>query len=298
MLDEECPMDIYVESQMRTATTGGIVYLTFTPDSGLTETVLHFLSKPLPGEQKRFVAMVGWDDVPHLSEKMKQSMLAVIPPHLRAVKTRGEPYLGSGAIYPIPVDEITCEPFKIPDYWPRAYAFDPSWNRTAAVWGAYSQEDDIWYIYSEYCRGQTEIPIHAANIKAKGAWIEGVIDPAAVGLGRGKDGIAFMEAYEKLGLNLCLANNSVDIGIDEVYSRLSTGRLKIFSTLQNFFFEYRIYRRNDKGRIVKENDDILDCVRYLMMSGHLVMSTQHDEDEDNNTNHYNYDEGRSSVTGY
>lgn len=299
MLDEEAPLDIYVECQMRTATTGGIVYLTFTPDSGLTDTVLHFLSRPKPGEQRRFVCMVGWDDVPHLAEGMKQKMLTTIPPHMRDVKTKGIPYLGAGAIYPIPEEEVFIEPFKIPSYWPKTYAFDPSWNRTAACWGAYCQEEDCWYIFAEYCRGQTEAVIHASNIKAKGEWMEGVIDPAAVGLGRGKDGVAFLEAYEKLGLNLTLANNSVDLGIDEVYNRLSTGRLKFFSNLQNLMFEYRIYRRNDKGKIVKENDDVLDCVRYLVMSGHLTMKTAVDEDDYRNKDTSYYDtDSRSSITGY
>lgn len=42
-LDEECPMDIYGECLIRTATTGGITMLTFTPLEGLTQTVLQFL---------------------------------------------------------------------------------------------------------------------------------------------------------------------------------------------------------------------------------------------------------------
>lgn len=42
-LDEECPLDIYNECVIRTATTGGIVMLTFTPLLGLTETVMQFM---------------------------------------------------------------------------------------------------------------------------------------------------------------------------------------------------------------------------------------------------------------
>ena len=44
-LDEECPMDVYVECLMRTMTTSGLLLLTFTPLSGLTELVLEFLPK-------------------------------------------------------------------------------------------------------------------------------------------------------------------------------------------------------------------------------------------------------------
>lgn len=42
-LDEECPVDVYGECLMRTATTKGILILTFTPLLGLSELVLSFM---------------------------------------------------------------------------------------------------------------------------------------------------------------------------------------------------------------------------------------------------------------
>lgn len=42
-LDEECPIDIYGECLIRTATTDGLILLTFTPLDGLTETVRQFM---------------------------------------------------------------------------------------------------------------------------------------------------------------------------------------------------------------------------------------------------------------
>ncbi len=303
MLDEECPMDIYVESQMRTITTGGVVFLTFTPDSGLTDTVLHFLEKHKVGEPEKFVTMVGWNDVPHLSEERKKQLLATIPPHMRDVKTKGVPYLGSGAIYPITEDDIVVAPFKIPTYWPRAYAFDPGWDKTAALWGAYDSEADCWYIYDEYYRGQAEPEVHAGAIKARGERLQGVADPHGSKNGRGVKNESFLEAYEKHGLSLILANpsgpGSVDIGINEVYSRLSTQRMKVFSTCQNWLFEYRIYRRDDKGRVVTKNNHLMDCTRYLALNGTSVMGTF---EELNNiykpSVKRQFDEGRDSITGY
>ena len=41
-LDEECPLDVYMESLIRTMTTNGIVYLTFTPLKGITDVVQLF----------------------------------------------------------------------------------------------------------------------------------------------------------------------------------------------------------------------------------------------------------------
>ena len=42
-LDEECPMDVYLECLIRTMTTKGLIYLTFTPLKGLTDVALMFL---------------------------------------------------------------------------------------------------------------------------------------------------------------------------------------------------------------------------------------------------------------
>ena len=48
-LDEEPPEAIYTECLMRTATTDGIVYMTFTPLQGVTPLVLSFMSDPEAG---------------------------------------------------------------------------------------------------------------------------------------------------------------------------------------------------------------------------------------------------------
>lgn len=44
-MDEEVPMDVYGECLIRTATTNGLVMLTFTPLEGMTETAMMFLPK-------------------------------------------------------------------------------------------------------------------------------------------------------------------------------------------------------------------------------------------------------------
>lgn len=207
-----------------------------------------------------------WDDAPHLSEQDKAELLASYPPHQRDARAKGIPQLGSGAIYPISEEDIVCEPFQLPAYFPRAFALDVGWNKTAALWGAHDREQDVVYLYSEHYRGQAEPSVHAAAIKARGDWIRGVIDPAAAGKGQ-RDGRALIDEYRKLGLALEPADNAVEAGIMVVYERLSTGRLKVFSTLRSLLSEYRIYRRDEKGRVVKDNDHLMDALRYLCLSG-------------------------------
>lgn len=209
----------------------------------------------------KFYTTAGWNDVPHIDEKTKREIEENTPPHLRAARMHGEPSLGAGAIYPISPDEFRIAPFQIPDYFRRGYGFDPGWNRTAAVWGAYDGDNDILYLYSEHYRGQAEPSIHADGIKARGAWMPGIADYA----GRNIDGEKVIEQYRKLGLKLTNADKSVEAGIQAVWQRLSTGRLKVFSTLANWFDEYRFYIRDENGKIVKKDDHLMDATRYLVM---------------------------------
>jgi hypothetical protein len=66
------------------------------------------------------------------------------------------------------------------------------------------------------------------------------------------------------GLNIILADNTVEAGIFDVYERLTTGRLKVFNTCTKLLEEYRLYRRDEKGKIVKQHDHIMDALRYLV----------------------------------
>ena len=221
----------------------------------------------------RYLVQAGWDHVPHLDEQTKRELLASTPPHLRDARTQGIPSLGSGAIYPIGLEEILVKPFAIPAYWPRAYALDVGWRKTAALWGAKDPSDGTLYLYAEYYRGQEKPAVHADAIKARGSWLRGAIDPAARNRGQ-EDGKQLLAAYKASGLNLVPAINAVESGLYEVWRLLSIGRIKVFTTLQNFQSEYRMYRRDEKGRVVKEFDHLMDDLRYLVMTWDAIASVQ------------------------
>lgn len=216
----------------------------------------------------KFTLNAGWNHVPHLSEEQKREELARIQPFQRQARSEGIPTLGAGAIYPVPEDLIICDPFPIPDYFPQAYALDVGWNRTAALWGALDPNSDVRYLYSEYYRGEAEPPIHATAIRSRGTWIPGVIDPAARGRGQ-KDGSRLLKDYQDLGLStLMVSDNALEAGIYEVWTLLSTGRLKIFRTLLNWLAEFRFYQRDEKGRVKDgQADHLMDTTRYLVLSG-------------------------------
>lgn len=220
----------------------------------------------------KMVVTAGWEDVPHLDEQVKKELLDATPPHLKDSRSKGTPGLGAGAVYPIPVDDIKFDvgTLQIPPWWRRAYGLDVGWNNTACVFGAYDLDSDIWYIYDGFKRGQCEPEIHASAIRKRypnGMALPGCIDPAAAGSSQ-LDGRNLMHLYrvqEKLKLRP--ADNSVEAGVTTMWSRLSTGGLKIARHLTDWFEEYSIYRRREDGKIIKEHDHYMDATRYLMMTG-------------------------------
>ena len=88
----------------------------------------------------------------------------------------------------------------------------------------------------------------------------------------------------------------MEAGLYVVWERLSDGRLFVFSSLQNWLSEFRIYRRDEKGKIVKQNDHLMDATRYLILSGLQVACREPREEEEDNRQWI--DSTRNEYTGY
>lgn len=274
-MDEEPDLAVWSECATRLMTTNGLMLCTFTPLNGLSETVLQFLpGGQVPTEQgRRYILNMDWSDAPHLTKEQQDELWDSIPPYQREARSKGIPALGSGAIYPVSESDFTVDDFPVPDHWPRVYGMDVGWNRTAVVWLAWDRDADVVHVYSEHYVGQAEPVIHAQGIKGRGDWIPGVIDPAANGRTQ-TDGTRLMDVYRDLGLDLANAENSVEAGIYTVWQRLAAGKLKVFKSCRNLLSEMRLYRRDEKGRVVKENDHACDSLRYACVSGLARSCTQ------------------------
>ncbi|HEY8780151.1 MAG TPA: hypothetical protein VIM16_00915 [Mucilaginibacter sp.] len=217
----------------------------------------------------RFLIQLDWDDAPHLSDEVKKELLASIPEYQRDARSKGIPQLGSGAIYPIPQIDIEIGDIEIPEHWERWYGMDVGWNATAVVWFARNPDTDERYITSVYKMGKEKPIVHASAIKARGAWVKGAVDPASRGRSQ-EDGRQLLQTYMDEGLHLTCADNAVESGLYKVWQLLATGQLKVFKSCAPWWDEFRIYRRDDKGKVVKEKDHLMDAMRYGIMSENEV----------------------------
>jgi len=272
-IDEECGEAVYNEAITRLMSTepgmeNGIMLMTFTPLNGYTSVVKRFLESADPGV---YVQTVKWSDCPHLTPDVIEQMSRKFLPSQLKARSEGIPEIGEGAVYPVDIEEITVAPFSIPDYWPRCFGMDV--GKTAVVWVAKDPESDTAYLYDEYFSEEYNPILHAAAIKSRGDWIPGVIDPSSRQSSQ-VDGTKLINVYTRLGLDLNWEKIGVETSIQEVWMRITTGRLKVFSTMQKFRNEFLRYHRRrhetlygEKSEIVKKDDHCMDASRYALVSG-------------------------------
>lgn len=303
-LDEEDPyrsMEIFAQCVTRTLTTKGLVTLTATPENGKTKLVKRFMgeSDDEAGSLEEQEAEGKLDDVGfedsamywqnatwwdahesvggHISDKDIADMTAGIPDWQLDMRSKGIPMLGSGLIYDIDPDRVKCEPFSIPDHWRQVAAVDIGHTHpTAVVWTAYDQEHDVIYVTDVYRQTGAVPADHALAINGRGRWIPVVLPHDSVNTERGS-GQSVVKYYKDASVNVLpetfynpigydgKRNYYVDTGITELLSRMRSGRLKVFHNCHEIFQEMRDYHRKD-GKIVKEDDDAMDAMRYSVMS--------------------------------
>ena len=308
-LDEE-PRDpkIFTEILTRTATIpDGKILMSFTPLFGLSEVALKFTDDGLfPSDNVNklgnWVGNISWvEEIPHLEDKVKKELLSNYDEAERDARAKGIPSLGSGLVYPVSWDKISCEPFKIPDWWLKSGGMDVGWRRTACVWCAQDPTTKVWYIYHEYYGGKEDYTIHARNIRMQddkaANWMWFAIDPRSDKAAE-KDGEKLLVLYREEGLNLRQAHNAIKSGLARVRGMLEAGTLKVFNNLTSFRKEILTYRRDEKGNLVGE-DHLMDAMKYWADTGiNLAISKDEALAKYDNQLFTDPTQGRDTLTGY
>ncbi len=270
-LDEEPDDAIYKEALTRTNATDGYLIMTFTPLRGQSKVVQRFTREKSPD---RCVITMTIDDALHIPKEKRQTIINSYAKHEQEARIYGRPIPGTGVIFPVSREDISCEPFDykdVPFYWQELAGIDfagsgEDGHPTAAVRLLYNTQDDIVYVTNTYRRRGGTPMVHGAALKAWGnvpfAWPHDGLQHD-----RGS-GVPLKDLYANEGLNMLPENarfedgsNGVEAGIAILLQRMETGRLKIFSHLTDLFDEIEGYYR-DEGKIIKVDEDCICALRY------------------------------------
>ena len=219
----------------------------------------------------RHVTFMAIDDVEHYTAEQRDRTVAGYLPHEREARARGIPVLGSGRVFPVPEENISCEPMPIPPHWVQINGLDFGWDHPfGAVNCAWDRDADVFYVLKEYREREATPVIHAAAVKPWGDWVPCAWPHDGLQHDKGS-GEELARAYAKHGLSMLPdratfedGTNGVEAGVLEMLERMQTGRWKGLSTCGAWFGEFRLYHR-EGGRLVKVNDDLISASRYAYM---------------------------------
>lgn len=267
--DEEPPYAIYSEGLTRTNKYGQFSILTFTPLMGMSLVVEKFIKNP---SKMQNVTTMTIHDAEHYTPEMIEQIIESYPEHERDARARGIPTMGQGRIFQITEETIKVHPIECPPHWYVINGVDFGWDHPQAsvqLW--WDKDADIIYLAYAWKAKHKKASEAWATVKP---WSDGV--PVAWphdGYQHEKGGGEQLKSqYEAAGFKMLPematwpdGGNAVEPGIAQLRDMMVEGRFRVFSTCVDFFEEFRLYHRDENGKIVKLKDDIISAVRYAFM---------------------------------
>ncbi len=258
--DEEPPADIDNECRMRVLAKRGQLIYTFTPLKGNTP-----LHERLVRDSKAFKIFISQDEVPHINKEAQDELFAGLDEADIKARKHGIASFSTGVIYSQPQDTyvIPRGSLRVEPHWKVIGALDVGINHpTAALKACIDPDSGVTYVFQEYLASDRPSYENAMRIKDWGCPF--VCDPSSWNRSI-TSGTPPIKDYIDLGLVCIRADNNVFTGINTVRSLFQRDKLVITDNLERLLKELRLYRRNEKGDIIKFNDDLADTLRYLAM---------------------------------
>ena len=166
----------------------------------------------------------------------------------------------------IVVDSESLFPNGIPNDWPCYSGHDFGINNpNAGVWGRLAPDDTL-YIVAEYQAPELTMKSHVER------WRRAGLDNTDQSFGDPAGADQMLTAAEE-GFNIEKANNDILFGVDLVYDRFKTGRLKILRGCKTLL-DYRslyVWKKNpknedelmDQPEKPQPSEHMMDALRYL-----------------------------------
>ena len=198
------------------------------------------------------IRMNPTDNVKNLPPNYIEENLATLPEHQRARFLYGDWVKSEGVIYDKFDEKMIITAEKVPSIESYTVGVDFGIHSDAVLIGWCGENV---YIIDEV--GLFNGTASQLNNQMSNKW-------------KGKSYIAYCDPAggERLQEIACSeeANNSVDPGINYILQKMERGQFFIVDTCRGVLDEIVTYRRDEKERIVKENDHYMDAMRYGIFS--------------------------------
>lgn len=300
--DEEPPQSIFNECRMRVIDTRGDIWITMTPDKGMTWIYSDIYEKG--GTDPNIeIFTFGIYDNPYIDREEIDMIKGGLDEQLVEAKIYGKFVQLSGLVYKDYNSDIhTIKRFSIPTHWVRVCSIDPHpRNPTAVLYIAVcpigefirvcreqgipsgiestGYNTDMYTVYDEIYPGEPLLIAQVADLmKAK----EGndyisyrLIDNSA----NTPDpimGTSVREEFEKHGIRTVLADKDIPNRIFKVRERLKTNTIRFMDDLSETLWEIRHYAWDDykhgrdykdpKEKPRKKRDHMMDNLGYVCLS--------------------------------
>ena len=285
-IDEE-PDDykIYTECLTRTLDAGGYMIVTYTPLSGESSDLWQAFNDP-EDPAKGIVSMSAYEvmgyENSHINRQRFEEMYLSWPAHERETRASGKPSVGAGAVFAHLRQDIECPPIYDPggyallgwgvDFGGMGGTTLKSAHPFGAVLIAYDPISDVCYVIREVRLPGGRILEHATAMKAICAAAP-IFWPHDGHRTSNEDQTKdTRDLYKEQGLKMYHEHAkfkhggySTEAGILDMETRIRIGKFKVCSNLPLWWSEFGSYSRDEKGEIVKINDDLMSATRIGVM---------------------------------
>lgn len=274
--DNEVQGRIYTEALTRLLTSHGLMLVTFTPLLGQTTLVIHYQE----GGAGIYLDGATWNDAPHLNREERERLAASYPDHEVQARTQGVPMMGEGRIFQVPEDEITINPFPLPDYFARIKGIDFGIDHPAGMADmAWDRDKDIIYVIRTWRKSGADAATHAEAINKVDPWVPVAWPHDGANREKGS-GKVLKDSYKSRDVRLLSRSARYDNDkgggqpqwpiIKEIQEREEIGGFKVFSTCIEYLEERRNFHTKG-GQIMNKRDDVLKSVMYGVMMKRFAM---------------------------
>lgn len=286
-IDEEISdMWLLNELILRTTSTSEVdrkILITATPTLGYTPFVDFLVRKKVP------MIRVTWNDIPHLQEEEKATLLELMSESEIEARTAGIPRLGAGLVFKIDYEKFEFDNsihklnFKSSRFI-KGMSLDLGWNYSAISCFCIDKFDSVkglehrnikrTYLVKSFKFSKQEIHDTCLFLRdlAEDFGTDLVIDTSAFQSDQ-KDGKKIASIIAKYGFRLIKSSKGKEANILRVKELIQKDAFRCLMNDNELYKEelYR-YHRNENGIIVKEHDHIIDSVEYFHSSFHKSLA--------------------------